>query len=378
VLGVVVVLLAAILLYDHSRRDRIANGVTIDGVAVGGLSEASARTKVQRELIGPLNEPVTIRSGHRTWTLDPRHAGVVVDAQELVARAVGVSREARSSRARSVICSAAPWTATSSCTSATRSARCARSRRRFARASTARRATRPCRRARAGWTTVPSANGLVVEHDKLGARVEHALASTGSGRDVSVPTHVLKPAVTTAQLASKYPGYIVVDRSEFRLRFYEHLKLAKTYEIASGWKGSKRRRGSTTSNGSRSTRRGTCQQSVGGLARGHGRPAGSGDPLKARFMSFEGGAGIHGIDPSEYSSIGHDASHGCIRMRIPDVIALYDKSPSARPSTSSEPDRASASLGVGARAAATGRASARELLVLQALAADLHGRCRRG
>ena len=29
-LGVVVVLLAAILLYDHSRRDRIANGVTID------------------------------------------------------------------------------------------------------------------------------------------------------------------------------------------------------------------------------------------------------------------------------------------------------------------------------------------------------------
>jgi len=93
VLGVVVVLLAAILLYDHSRRDRIANGVTIDGVAVGGLSEASARTKVQRELIGPLNEPVTIRSGHRTWTLDPRHAGVVVDAQELVARAVGVSRE---------------------------------------------------------------------------------------------------------------------------------------------------------------------------------------------------------------------------------------------------------------------------------------------
>ena len=46
-------------------------------------------------------------------------------------------------------------------------------------------------------------------------------------------------------------------------------------------------------------------------------PPGPQDPLKARFMSFEGGAGIHGIDPSEYSSIGHDASHGCVRMRIP-------------------------------------------------------------
>ena len=54
-------------------------------------------------------------------------------------------------------------------------------------------------------------------------------------------------------------------------------------------------------------------------------PPGPADPLKARFMSFEGGAGIHGIDPSEYSSIGHDASHGCVRMRIPDVIALYEQ-----------------------------------------------------
>ena len=60
-------------------------------------------------------------------------------------------------------------------------------------------------------------------------------------------------------------------------------------------------------------------------------PPGPDDPLKARFMSFEGGAGIHGIDPSEYSSIGHDASHGCVRMRIPDVIALYSRTPVGTP-----------------------------------------------
>lgn len=54
-------------------------------------------------------------------------------------------------------------------------------------------------------------------------------------------------------------------------------------------------------------------------------PPGPADPLKARFMSFDGGAGIHGIDPSEYSTIGHTASHGCIRMTIPSVIDLYSK-----------------------------------------------------
>ena len=62
-------------------------------------------------------------------------------------------------------------------------------------------------------------------------------------------------------------------------------------------------------------------------------PPGPDDPIKARWMAFNGGAGIHGVDPSEYSSIGHDASHGCVRMRIPDVIALYARRRSARPST---------------------------------------------
>jgi lipoprotein-anchoring transpeptidase ErfK/SrfK len=38
-------------------------------------------------------------------------------------------------------------------------------------------------------------------------------------------------------------------------------------------------------------------------------------------MGIYNGAGIHGTD--ELSSLGSAASHGCIRMAIPDVIALY-------------------------------------------------------
>jgi lipoprotein-anchoring transpeptidase ErfK/SrfK len=60
-------------------------------------------------------------------------------------------------------------------------------------------------------------------------------------------------------------------------------------------------------------------------------PPGPQDPIKARWMAFNGGAGIHGIDPSEYGTIGHNASHGCVRMRIPDVIALYARSPVGTP-----------------------------------------------
>jgi len=40
-------------------------------------------------------------------------------------------------------------------------------------------------------------------------------------------------------------------------------------------------------------------------------------------MGFNGGAGIHGT--AEVGSLGSAASHGCVRMAIPDVIDLYDR-----------------------------------------------------
>jgi lipoprotein-anchoring transpeptidase ErfK/SrfK len=54
-------------------------------------------------------------------------------------------------------------------------------------------------------------------------------------------------------------------------------------------------------------------------------PPGPDDPLKARWIGITGGAGIHGTD--QVGSLGSAASHGCIRMAIPDVIALYDRVP---------------------------------------------------
>jgi lipoprotein-anchoring transpeptidase ErfK/SrfK len=53
------------------------------------------------------------------------------------------------------------------------------------------------------------------------------------------------------------------------------------------------------------------------------------NPLKARWMGIFDGAGIHGTDA--INSIGTAASHGCIRMRIPDVVELYDEVPVGAP-----------------------------------------------
>ncbi len=71
----------------------IANGVRIAGVPVGGLHAAAARSKLERDLVSQLNEPVTVTSGSRHWTLGPREAAVRLDVAGMVQQAVDASRE---------------------------------------------------------------------------------------------------------------------------------------------------------------------------------------------------------------------------------------------------------------------------------------------
>ena len=49
------------------------------------------------------------------------------------------------------------------------------------------------------------------------------------------------------------------------------------------------------------------------------------NPIKARWLGIYDGVGIHGT--SDDASIGSNASHGCIRMHVPDVEKLYDEVP---------------------------------------------------
>ena len=53
-------------------------------------------------------------------------------------------------------------------------------------------------------------------------------------------------------------------------------------------------------------------------------PPGPGNPLGTRWMGLSvGGVGIHGTPDA--ASIGYSASHGCIRMRIPDAEWLFER-----------------------------------------------------
>ena len=140
----------------------------------------------------------------------------------------------------------------------------------------------------------------------------------------------VKPQVTTDQLAQKYPTYLTIDRGNFQLRLWKNLKLVHTYTIAVGQQGLETPAGTYTIDDKQVNPSWHVPDSAwaGSLA-GQVIPPGPADPIKARWMGFFNGAGIHRTD--EVSSLGTAASHGCVRMSIPDVIALYPQVPLGTP-----------------------------------------------
>jgi lipoprotein-anchoring transpeptidase ErfK/SrfK len=330
--AVVVVLGLGMFLYDHSRRDTIAKGVTVAGISLGGLSTDQARTDLKRRLTALLDQPLVVRSEDRTWSIDGRQARVTVAISAMVDQAVAASREGSifsrtfrelsgGSLRRSIPLQVSySHAAVRALTAQVRAA-----------------VNRPARDATvqasaSGLTPTPGEPGLMVDSPLLGTRVEHALTGASKSRTVTVPARAVSPKVTFSQLAARYPAYIIVDRGAFELRFYRRLKLADTYPIAVGMQGLETPPGLYHVQWKQVNPPWYVPKSAwAGALAGKVIPPGPEDPLKARFMSFDGGAGIHGIDPSEYSSIGHDASHGCVRMRIPDVIALYSRTPVGTP-----------------------------------------------
>ncbi len=332
VLGLLAVLAFALYAYDRAHRDQLARGLRVDGIAVGGLSAEQATSRLRGRVAASMERPVLVSRGQHTWELSPRAARVSVDVAGSVAAAL------RASRSGSIF--TRTWRSLSGGgvdedlplrVSYSRAAVDALvGEVRSALDTEPRDAT--VQPSAEGLTTAPAKDGLAVERKRLTERVVQALTVPGAAHDLTVPTLVRRPAVTTAMLAGEYPAYIVVDRHDFRLRFYQHLKLASTYEIAVGMQGLETPPGLYHIQWKQVNPPWYVPNSAwAGALAGKTIPPGPEDPLKARFMSFDGGAGIHGIDPSEYSSIGHDASHGCVRMRIPDVIALYARTPVGTP-----------------------------------------------
>jgi lipoprotein-anchoring transpeptidase ErfK/SrfK len=324
----VIALAVAAYAYDSSRDDLIAKGVTVAGVDVGGLKLPEARRRIQRELVPALERPVSVRYRGRRFILTPRRAGLRADAVAMANEALHRSRDG-------TIVTRVARDLTGGEEDARIPARVHYSRAAVTAFAQGVKKTldRPAQDAKLNFpslTRVKEHNGLFVYAAPLLQRVERALAQQGVGRRVQPQVKILKPKVTRAQLARKYPTLIVVERSAFTLTLYKHLRLKHSYTIAVGQIGLETPAGLYHIQNKQVNPSWQVPNSAwaGSLA-GRLIPPGPDDPLKARWLGIFAGAGIHGTDQTW--SLGAAVSHGCIRMSIPDVIQLYSQVPVGTP-----------------------------------------------
>jgi lipoprotein-anchoring transpeptidase ErfK/SrfK len=274
---------------------RIAAGVKIAGVPVGGMTAAEASTAVERAFARPL---VFVLSRH--WLhASPQRLGATADVKETVARAQ----------------LAAPGTTFRLHVQVKREtlyAYVAALARRFDRRPLD---SRLLLRGLRPWLS-PEVRGRTL--NRLGA-VRAIVAALVADRRGAVPLPVRSIAPATTR--SNFGPIVVIRRGSNRLYFYNGMRFVRRFPIATG-------------------------QAVYPTPLGHFQvvvkwrdpwwyppaspwaagsspiPPGPGNPLGTRWMGLSApGVGIHGTPNA--ASVGYSASHGCIRMYIPDAEWLF-------------------------------------------------------
>ncbi|HXK13637.1 MAG TPA: L,D-transpeptidase family protein [Gaiellaceae bacterium] len=160
--------------------------------------------------------------------------------------------------------------------------------------------------------------GRRLDTTRLTERIVAALRA-----NTRLPVRVRTKPVAPKVSVGTYAKVIVINRSINRLYLYKGNKLSRTFPVATG-------------QAIYPTPRGTWHIVVkyrnpwwypptsSPWARGlKPVPPGPNNPLGTRWMGLDApGVGIHGTDAP--SSIGYSASHGCVRMQVPDAEWLFD------------------------------------------------------
>jgi lipoprotein-anchoring transpeptidase ErfK/SrfK len=333
--GVLIVILVggafALYRYDAGRDDLIAKGVSVAGIDVSGMHRAEATQVVQKRLADPLDRPIAVRAAGHRFHLSPQRSAVTTDVGGMVEQAVAASRQGNLLQRswRGLTGGQVHKAITLKLSYDDRAVRS------FVR-HIARRVDQAPKDASvtptsSGLQTVASKEGIALQTRYLRARIEKALVTPYASRRIVAHTRIVQPVVTSQNLADKYPWYIVVNRPAFQLTVYDRLKPRKTYPVAVGQVGLETPAGlyhvqDKAVNPDWHVPNSAWAGDLAGKVIKGTDPA---NPLKARWLGIFNGAGIHGTD--NIASLGSAASHGCIRMAIPDVIEVYNEVPVGAP-----------------------------------------------
>jgi lipoprotein-anchoring transpeptidase ErfK/SrfK len=277
----------------------IPAGVAVSGVCVGSLSAEPARARIDAAFA----RPVTIRYRDASTIVPPEQVGASLSVDAAVSSALAATPGSRI---------ALPVRY---------------SQQKVAKlvASIARRVDRAAVDAEvigalaSGPTFEPAHSGVAVRVTTMRAAIGQLLRE-GS----RTPLELLTQPVRAKRTIANFGPVIVITRGANNLKLYDGPRLVRTFPVATGqsiyptpagvWRIANKQRDPWW-----------YPPTYDDWAKGlKPVPPGPGNPLGTRWMGLNAtGVGIHGTDAD--TSIGYSASHGCIRMHVPDAEWLFER-----------------------------------------------------
>jgi lipoprotein-anchoring transpeptidase ErfK/SrfK len=280
----------------------VARGVDVAGLYVGGMTRAEAREAVERYAVRPL----LVSFGSQSWRYSPTTLGATANVKKTVRAALAAPAD--SSLPLEVDVDQEQlrrWTKT------------------FAKSFDQKREDAAIVLRDQRPEVTESSTGRKLMRAPTRAAVLAALANN-DGSPVELAVRTLTPRVTVKKVGLA----IVIKRASNRLILYKpngakKMRVKRKFDVATGLAAYPTPLGSyeiTTMQRNPWWRPPDSDWAKGAKP----IPPGPGNPLGTRWMGISAPAvGIHGTPDA--ASIGYSASHGCIRMRVPQAEWLFER-----------------------------------------------------
>jgi lipoprotein-anchoring transpeptidase ErfK/SrfK len=304
--------------YDRSYDGKILPGITVGGVDVGGMTRGEALDAVEAASRTQLDRAIDVSWKERHWTVTPRKLGAKSNAEQLVQTALNVSSETNVlQRARmAVLGDELDYQRDLAITYPHQGVRG------FVEGVASSLDRDPIDASldySTGWVKVaPAREGRTVNTKKSRRALNHALRRETN--EITLAVRTIEPKV----LEDHFSKVLLLHIGENRLYLYENGKITHTYVVATGqptyptptglYEVVEKRYMPTWVNPDPTGWGSTMPASI---------PPGPGNPLGTRAINWSAsGIRFHGTEATY--SLGYNASHGCVRMAMPDVEELYD------------------------------------------------------
>lgn len=309
---------------ENAHDGRMLPGTMVAGVDVGGMSEGEARDAVADVLAQDLDRSLTVEWGNEEWSTTPRELGVNADVDAAVAEAMEASESASAAELVRL-----RWQGDTADVAADVSLSRPRSGAREFVNGLAEELNEPARDAALNLESVPDGEleivpgsaGRVVDTDATTKALMGALREEQERVELTV--HEVPPQETVEDFRQVF----VLRQDDHELDLYENGERVGTWDVAVGeaasgyptptglYEVTKKRPNPTWVNPDPS-----------GWGSGMPKRIGPGpdNPLGVRALNWSAPAiRFHGT--ANLSSIGTDASKGCVRLSNDDIVHVYDR-----------------------------------------------------